>query len=74
MSQIPKKNIKKLCWPVIQNYNVLIKRVTKIFIIDLEINVAVNNNINVSMSPATAFIYNFSFEIVYRLVTPLILP
>ena len=43
------------------------------FILDLEINLTVKNNIDVSLSPAAAFVYNFWFEIVYWLVTPLIL-
>ena len=29
------------------------------FILDLEINLTVKNNIDVSLSPAAAFVYNF---------------
>ena len=41
---------------------------------DSEINFTIINNIDVSMSPAIALVYSFQFEIMYWLVTPLILP
>ena len=36
-----------------------------IVFLDSEINFTVENNIDVSMNPATAFVNNFQFEILY---------
>ena len=63
-SRTSPKPISRKVKPAIPNYKVPIKSV-KNFFLDLEINFTVNNNINVSMSPATAFIFNFQSEFVY---------